>query len=227
MWGRILIFSCVLPWPSALAAPWVQDDGGLYARISLVDEEVQGLQGYRTDAYLEYGLTDRWTASFKLEQVDYQEAPDFDSEGWRATLRRSLYKSESIKVSLELGVLQGSAIGGRNGCDELGGEIRTGVAWSGELRKQSAFAFGEVASRMHGDCERQRLEAGLGLQLSESIWSVSQVWIERGAREAASDKFQSEWVWRTDAADLSIGYRRELGDAFQEESVFAAIARQF
>ena len=227
MWGRILIFSCVLPWPSAGAAPWIQDEGGWYTRVSLVSEEVEGLQGYRRDAYLEYGWTEDWTLTLKGEEVSYSETNGFDSKGWRATARRLLYSSDSINVSAELGLLQGAAIGGRNGCDRLGVEARGGISWSGRWRKQSTFAFVEGAGRFHGACDRQRLEGGFGIESYPAMWTITQVWIERGALDAQSDKIQTELLWRTDFADWSAGYRYEVGNTFQEEGVFLAIAKQF
>ena len=227
MWGRILIFSCVLPWPTAGAAPWVQADDAWYTRISVVSEEVEGLQGYRRDAYLEYGWSETWTVTLKGEAVSYSDADDFNSEGWRATARRLLYDGDAINVSAEFGLLQGSAIGGRNGCERLGAEARAGVSWSGDWREQSTFLFVEGVGRFHGGCERQRLEVGYGGETFRSIWTVTQFWLERGAADATSDKIQSELMWRADFADVSAGYRYEVGNAFQEEGIFIAIAKVF
>lgn len=223
----MLIFSCVLPWPMAGAAPWIQDEDIWYARVSVVSEEVEGLQGYRSDAYLEYGWSETWTVTLKGEAVSYSDASDFDSQGWRATARSLLYDGEAINVSAELGLLQGSAIGGRNGCERLGVEARTGVSWSGDWRKQSTFVFVEGVGRFHGSCQRQRIEAGYGVETFRSIWTVTQIWIERGAADAKSDKIQTELVWHADLADFSAGYRYEIGNAFQEEGIFVSVAKAF
>jgi len=211
----------------AAAAPWVQEEGALYTRVSVARENVEGLQGWRSDAYAEYGLLDRLTLTGKVERIDYEEASDFNTSGWRSTFRYQVYKAGSVSVTAEAGLLQGAAIGGRNGCDALGGEVRGGVAWSGQWRKRAAFLFGELASRIHEDCERSRAEFGFAQQTSKSIWSITQVWLERGDTNAPSEKYQTELLWRTDAADFSFGYRREDGGAFEEDSVFLALARQF
>ena len=227
MWEKILIISCVLPLPSAWAAPWIRDDGGWYARTSLTDEKVEGLRGVRRDAYLEYGLTSAWTVTLKGEAVSYDAANGFDGTGWRASARRLLYDGSSVNVSIEFGALEGEAIGGRNGCDQLGAEARAGLSWSGNFREQSTFVFVEGAGRFHNGCDRQRLESGIGIESFPTIWTITQIWLERGSENSVSDKIQTEWLWRSDVADFSIGFRQEVSNTFQEQGAFIAIAKQF
>ncbi|MEL6857011.1 MAG: hypothetical protein AAFO74_01410 [Pseudomonadota bacterium] len=227
MWRNGLILLGGLSGLPALAAPWTQDPGHLYARISIADEYVEGVRGTRADAYAEFGLTELWTATAKAEAVSYREASDFDTNGWRATLRRKLFRTDHVTVSAEFGALQGAAIGGRNGCDRLGGEARAGAAWSSTWRAAPTFVFAEIAGRFHENCQRTRYEFGFGRQTSDKVWSITQVWIERGDTNAPSDKVQSELLWRGENADYSIGYRNENGGAFEEQSVFIALARQF
>ena len=227
MLGKVLILAWGVSWPMAAAAPWVQEAEGLYTRVSVAQEEVEGLSGWRWDAYSEYGLTSKWTITSKLEHVDYPDASDFSADGWRATLRYKVFERGSIKMSLESGLLEGAAIGGSNGCHKLGLEIRSGLAWSGKRQKRETFMFGEVAGRFHEGCERERYEFGIGQQTSKNVWSVTQIWLERGNTNANSDKFQSEILWRRKSADVSFGYRIENGGLFEEESVFVALARQF
>lgn len=223
----LLLLSCALSWPQAAAAPWVQEDGKLYTRISIADEVVEGLSGIRSDAYAEYGVRPDWTLTFKAERIEYGDAPDFNSDGWRATARRQIWRFGSFRIAGEVGALQGAAIGGRNGCDSLGLEARTGLAWSGVWRDREMFAFGEIAGRYYDACQRERFDAGIGRQVSENIWNITQAWIERGSPNAQSYKIQSELLWRTELADFSFGYRQEVGGAFQEESIFLAVANQF
>lgn len=227
MRGSLLVFSLVLLWPSAMAAPWIQEEGALYTRVSLANEEVEGLQGWRGDAYAEYGVSEFWTVTAKLEGVAYEEASDFNGQGWRVTARRRLYQRGTFNMTTELGLLQGEAIGGRNGCETLGAETRAGASWSGEWRKRQTFTFAEIAGRFHNGCNRQRYEFGFGQQASKHIWNVTQVWIERGDTNTKSDKVQSELLWRGDFADYSIGYRNENGGRFREESIFLAFAKRF
>ena len=227
MLGRALILAWGASWPMAAAAPWVQEGGGLYTRVSLAQEDVEALSGWRSDVYAEYGLSPRLTATINLEQVEYRDDSDFNTEGWRSTLRYAVWEYGPVIVSVEAGLLQGAAIGGRNGCDQLGAEIRAGLGWSGEWRKRSTFLFGELAGRFHEACQRERYAFGLGQQTSDNFWSITQVWLERGDTNSASDKFQTEMLWRTTMADFSFGYRKENGGRFEEESIFVALARQF
>lgn len=227
MLGKVLILAWGASWPVAAAAPWVQEDGALYTRLALGNETVEGLEGQRLDAYAEYGLTSKLTLTGKYERVAYADAADFNADGWRSSLRYQVLRLGRIHASVEAGLVQGAAIGGRNGCESLGGELRSGLAWSGEWQSRETFLFGEVAGRFHSECRRERMVAGIGQQTSEHIWTITQVWIERGDTNADSNKFQTELVWRTDPVDLSVGYRRENGGYFEEESIFLALARQF
>ena len=227
MLGRILICLGTLPWPCAAAAPWTQPDDTLYARASIARERVEGLTGWRSDLYLEYGVSDALTLTGKVEGVSYDAAGDFNTQGWRTTVRRKLYQSGPFNVAIEGGVLKGAAVGGRNGCNSLGVELRGGASWSGAWQERQTFAFAETAMREHDSCHRTRHEFGLGQALTERVWSVTQVWIERGSRNADSDKIQSELMWRQPSLDLSIGYRSENGGSFTEESIFFAVAKTF
>lgn len=223
----VLSFPLLLPWPEALAAPWVQDEGGLYTRVALASEEVEGLQAQRQDVYAEFGLTADWTVSAKAESISYDGASDFNATGWRTTLRRKLFQARGFTASVEVGALEGAAIGGANGCETLGGEVRTGLAWSGALRERDTYLFAELAGRFHEGCQRERLEVGFGQNLRGQLWGMTQVWVEQGARNAQSSKLQSELIWRGDRLDLSFGYRQEYGGQFEEEGLFVSAARRF
>lgn len=228
MLGRVLlIFFMGLPWPKAAAAPWTLDPGKTYARASIASEQIEGLSAWRGDLYSEHGLSKALTATVKLEAVAYPDAEDFNAQGWRATLRQRLLQVGAFNLTGEIGLLEGAAIGGRTGCDTLGGEARLGVSWSGTWQKRQSFMFLETARRAHEDCQRDRFELGLGQQVSKNIWSISQVWRERGSPNSVSDKIQSEILWRQGRMDYSIGYRNENGGFFTEESIFLAVANRF
>jgi hypothetical protein len=216
-----------LPWQDAAAAPWTLEHGSFYTRASIASEQIEGLSAWRGDVYGEYGLRDWLTTTLKLEAVDYPDAKDFNVQGWRATVRHRLYQHGAFNVTVEAGVLEGGAIGGRNGCETLGAEYRAGAAWSGTWRGRQSFAFVETARRDYPACQRDRLEFGLGQQVSENIWSITQFWHERGSPNAASDKVQTELLWRQGALDYSLGYRNENGGYFTEESIFLAVANRF
>lgn len=228
MLGRVsLVLFLVLSWPKAAAAPWTLDRDAIYARTSIASERVEGLEAWRADAYAEYGVRDRLTASLKYETVRHSGASDFDVEGWRATTRYRILQSGTINWTVESGLLRGAAIGGRNGCETLGLEVRTGLSWSGKQRERERFVFAETVLREHEGCRRYRQEVGLGQQISKNVWSISQVWLERGSPNATSHKAQTELLWRQGEMDYSVGYRNENGGAFIEESIFLAIAKRF
>ncbi|MCR9194247.1 MAG: hypothetical protein NXH88_05915 [Hyphomonas sp.] len=217
----------MLSWPKAAAAPWTLKRDAIYARTSLAGERVEDLEAWRGDVYAEYGVRDWLTASFKYETVMYPSASDFNADGWRATLRQRVFQTGAFNWTIETGLLEGAAIGGRNGCDTLGVEARTGVSWSGKWRNQERFAFAETVIREHEGCRRYRQEIGLGQRVTKNIWSITQVWLDRGSPNASSHKAQTELLWRQDRTDYSIGYRNENGGFFVEESIFVAIAKTF
>lgn len=228
MLGRVLlILFLVLPWPEASAAPWTLEQGSAYTRISIAGEQVEGLGAWRGDAYAEFGVRNALTATLKLESVVYPDATDFDADGWRATLRQRVFQLGAWNVTAEVGLLEGAAIGGRNGCDTFGAEAKAGVSWSGQWLKRQSFVFAEAAIREHEECQRQRQELGFGQQLTENIWTISQIWVERGAPNAASNKVQSELLWRSERTDYSIGYRNENSGFFVEQGIFLAVAKRF
>ena len=220
-------FACLLSQPLAAAAPWIQDQDYLYARASVASEHVEGLEAIRSDMFLDYGINDRWGATFKLERVDYADNNDFNSSGWRATVRRKLLNVGSFGSAVEFGAIEGRAIGGLNGCDQFGVEVRTGAGWSGTWRDQNTFASIEVAGRFHDACQRNRVEFIYGVETFDRLWTINLVWVERGNDGADSVKLQSEWLWRTDRADFSVGYRQEQGQVFDENSLFLAIAYRY
>lgn len=221
MKGALLLLFLMLSQLPAAAAPWIQEAEGIYTRIAYSREEVEGLQAHRGDLYGEYGLTPFWTLTGKLEGVAYDDAEDFNAQGWRATARRKVFSRGNFIGSIEFGALQGAAIGGANGCETLGAETRAGLAWSGAWRKTDVFAFTEIAERVHDGCQRHRFEFGYGQRATKNIWAVTQVWLERGTQNAASDKVQTELLWKADTFEISLGYRQENG------RVFVAFARRY
>ena len=216
----------------AEAAPWGQAEKAAFARAALNRTEVEGLQGWRTDLYTEYGLTDRWTVTAKYERVTFEDFAEFEASGWRTTLRRSFALSEAWVVSAEAGVLEGEAIGGASGCQSTGGEARAGLAhsFSREAKKvqRYGFWFAEAAVRAHSDgCQRYRLEAGYGREIARNIWLVNQFWLDQGSENARSLKHQFEYVLRRGAYDVSTGSLVELGGEFEEVGLFISLARRF
>ena len=223
----LILLACALPWPSALAAPWIQDEDYLYVRGSYAIEQVEGLDAWRGDLYLDYGINERWGMTFKFERVEYDGAQDFNSSGWQATVRRKLFAQNGFVSTFALGANEGRAIGGQGGCDAFGVEVRGSLGWSGIWRTRNHFVTADVAGRFHDGCERQRLELALGRQVSENLWTISQVWLERGNAGAESVKYQSELLWRRGAYDFSAGYRQEQGSVFDENSLFLALAHRY
>ena len=212
----------------ALAGPWVRAGGQGYGRAAVAAENVSGLDAVRYDGYGEYGLNDSWTLTVKAEQVRFSGNRDFNAEGFRATLRRNLFRRDALIVSAEIGAVHGAAIGGVKGCDQLGGEARLSSGMSGSWSGTDWYVFADAATRLHAEgCWRDRLEIGGAQEIAPNLFLTNQFWFERGSESARSDKIETGLLWRIDALDLSVAWREELSGRFDESGLVIAIARRF
>lgn len=220
MRGGIFLCSAVFVGSgSAWAAPWTQDDGGIYARFAYTDEELDGVDAERADAYLEYGLTDKWTVTGKAEAVFYDQSSNFDRESYRLTLRRTLWKRKGWLAGIEGGAVYGATAAGIFGCDAAGGEARVSGGYSGQRKGRNFYAFADVAVLAYEDgCQRERVEIGYGSQVYGRVSASQQLWYEQGNQSATSLKYESLLTYAFDAFDLSGGYREEFGGEFDESA---------
>ncbi|MEO0785415.1 MAG: hypothetical protein AAFY10_06920 [Pseudomonadota bacterium] len=213
---------------AAEAGPWLREPGEIYTRASVALEDVEGLEARRYDFYGEIGLADRWTLTAKAERVDFVDAKDFSRDGYRATIRRDLWRRETALVSVEVGAVYGAAIGGVRGCEEIGGEARLTGGASGRWDGARWYGFADVATRVHNEgCWRDRLEIGAGREIFRDVYITNQIWLERGSEEARSDKFEAGLLYRHAAADFGIAYREEFSGRFDESSVVISVAKRF
>lgn len=223
-------FAAVAYGSGADAAPWLRGDGEAYGRIAAAGERVEGIDARRYDAYGEYGLGSGWTLTAKAELVTFPGQTDFNAEGYRATLRRQLFRHEAFILSAEAGAVHGAAIGGANtGCETVGGEARLGAGASGASERTGEwFGFIDVAVREHeGGCRRERVELGFGQEVAPNVYVVSQYWAERGTDDARSDKVETGILYRHGRMDWSLSYRQETSGRFEEEGIVAALAVRF
>jgi len=213
---------------AAEAGPWLREPGEFYTRVSVAAEEVDGLEARRYDFYGEFGLNERWTVTAKAEHVDFVDARDFNRDGFRATVRRDLWRRDTALVSVEVGAVYGAAIGGVRGCDRVGGEARLTGGASGRWDGALWFGFADLATRIHAEgCWRDRLEIGAGREITRDLYITNQIWIERGNEESRSDKFEAGLLYRHALADFGLAYREEFSGRFDESSVVVSLARRF
>ncbi len=214
---------------TASAGPWPQERGRAFARLGLLAQQLEGLEAGRAEAYAEYGLTDAWTVTVKAEGVAFANNSDFNQFGYRATVRRPIWRRKTALVALEGGVVGGEAIGGLNtGCETIGAEARLTTGASGVNRGRRWFAFADVAARFHtAGCSRRRLEFGAGREFARDWYLLSQFFLERGTDDARSDKWEGGVLRRFGAVDVSLTWRQELSDRFDERGVVVALSRRF
>lgn len=217
---------------SALAGPWSRAPGETYVRAALAAEWVEGLEARRYDLYAERGLAPGWTLTAKAERVTFAGQADFDRDGYRLTLRREIWSPGPARLALEGGVVGGGAIGGFGACADTGGEIRLSAGTSWTVKARDRFAFVDLVRREHpGACYRNRIEAGFGQSLGQSLglrWSlVSQIWLERGSDDAVSDKVETLLQVDTRAGTVGLAWRQEFSGRFQERALVVSFSRTF
>ena len=210
---------------AAWAAPWTQSDGGYYARGAYVSETLDGVGANRFDGYGEYGVTRNWTVTGKAEAVAYGgEDAVLDSESYRLTVRRALWRHNGWVAGAELGAIYGATAAGVFGCQAAGGEARLSGGYSGARKGRSFYAFADVAVLAYDDgCQRERVELGYGSQLYGRVHISQQVWLEQGNQSATSYKYETMLSYHFDKFQLSGGYREEFGPAFDENAWVIAV----
>lgn len=208
---------------AASAAPWVRDDGGWYARTLVSAETLDGAEGWRADAYGEYGLSHRWTLTAKAEAITFPSDTAFDRQAYRVSLRRQVFARKGWAIGAEAGAVFGSTSTGLFGCDGPGAEMRAGAGYSGARKGNNFHVFADAAFiAQEGECQRARAEIGYGADLGRNFFTGQQVWLENGNRSADSVKTESQLGYHFEHFDAAIGYREELGGQFSERAVLVA-----
>ena len=145
------------------------------------------------------------------------------------TGRRELWRKGKWRAAFEGGIVGGEAIGGTiGGCDTLGGEARLSIGGGGRSEKgRNWFIFFDGAVREHGNCRRQRIEAGFGQEVAKNWFATTKVFLDQGSGNARSAKFESVISRRFGQFDLGLGYRQEFGGRFSEDSLIISLERRF
>lgn len=212
----------------ACAGPWTQEPRAFFGHLSVTAQEVEQLDGVRTDLYAEYGLARGWTLVAKAEAAVFDGVPELNQQGGRFGVRRSIWSGGPLLVAAEAGLVGGEAVSNGNGCEELGGELRITTGASGAFRGRNWFTFVDVLTRHHvSGCARQRLEMGFGQEVARNWFTISQLYLERGTEASRSDKWEVAVMRRFDSFDVSLGYREEFGGVFQERGVVFAVGKRF
>lgn len=214
----------------AVAGPWGQGAGRTYAEIAALGQLIDGAGAVRGELYAEYGVTDKWTIIGQAEGVRFPQLSGQDQYAYRATARRQIWQKGRFTAAFEGGVVGGEAIGGTiGGCDSAGGEARLSVGATGQTKRRERewFAFADVIAREHGNCRRQRLEAGFGQEVASNWWSVNKVYLETGSGDARSIKLDSKISRTFGRNELGLGYRQEVSGRFREIGVVVSLVRRF
>ena len=224
--GQFLISS--LAAPVAVAGPWGQEDGNLFARVAYSAEQIDGAEAWRADVYGEYGLNQNWTAIAKVESVQFPNAAEFDAAEARLIFQRQMFSNKYIVVAAGGGLVSGAAIGGVDGCNSLGGEVRASIGSSGAISDREWYASVDYSDRWHSDgCQRTKMDFVTGFEIGKNTIISPQVYVERSNRGADSIAVQMEWIRQTPWFDLTVGYKYESGDLFEQQATIIAISRKF
>ena len=206
------------------ASPWIQAKGDVYARLAVAYEDHNGFSATREDVYAEWGASENWTVSAKVETVDFSRSNSFDSSGYRLSARRRVWTPGNWSFTAGAGVLEGAAIGGFRGCETFGGEISVGAGRSGKFRNSDYFAGATLLHRQHsGECYTNKLELVLGV-VRPSGWTTTwQYWAEDGAA-GESAKIELMTSQRLGQFEIGAATRTEISGNFDETALVLTIA---
>ncbi|MEM6410584.1 MAG: hypothetical protein AAF683_03510 [Pseudomonadota bacterium] len=224
------ITAAVLTIQTAHSAPWTQDAGDWYVQAAILGQNIDSEQAVRVETYAEYGLTKAWTLTGQVEGVVFPDIAGFDQYAYRLTGRRQFWRRGSLMLAAEGGLVGGEAIGGLiGGCDTPGGEARLSFGGAGTRGEddRSWFFFTDAAIREHGNCRRQRFEAGYGQEIFPNWIAVNKVFYDRGGGLAQSAKVEATVLRRFKSTDLGIGIRQEFGGEFAEFGVLLSVETRF
>ena len=224
-WIVVIVFG-VLSAAFAEAAPWVREPGETYARLTFNHTWAEHAPDWRADLYTEYGLSKTRTLTFKHEASASYKTPSERGEAWQIGLRQQLYRGYGLTASFETTAFQRRPLTrSPEDCLGTGLEVRSGLAWSGQIVRHPLYVYGETAWRTLADCDLRRADFGLGTQLYSALWGHIEVWQARQRTYWRSDKLQAELIWRSEALAYSVGYRTELNAAYEETGLILAISR--
>ena len=228
MRGAICIFISSVAAPEALAGPWGQNDGNIFARAAVSSETIDGAQAWRADLYGEYGLSDHWTVIGKSESVRFPDAADFNASETRLVVQRRVYQGRRLNAAIGGGLVYGAAIGGIVGCDDLGTEARASIGTGGIIAARDWYASADISGRWHEDgCTREKLDIVTGIEWRENTTFSPQIYIENSNRGADSVAVQLEWIEHFETFDLTFGYKYETGELFDQQATLVAISKRF
>lgn len=227
--GTTLIILSFLISGLADAGPWVREKRSGYWQSAVLAQKIEGEAAVRGELYGEYGVTSKWTLTAQLEGVTFPALSGFDAGAYRLTGRRQFWRKGVWRAAFEGGVVGGAAIGGTlDGCDTVGAEARLSLGGGGRTKKERDwFTFVDVAIREHGNCRRQRIEAGYGREVTKNWLTINKVYLEEGSGDARSVKIESVLMRRIGKLGISLGYRREVGGRFREDGLILSLERRF
>lgn len=214
--------------PCAIAGPWGQQDGDVFARAAYSNEQIDGADAWRADIYGEYGVSENWTLIGKAEAVQFPGADDFNASEARLVAQRKLFKGQSFVIAAGGGAVYGAAIGGAIGCDTVGAEARTSIGSGGLVAGRGWYASVDLSGRWHsGGCHRRKLDLVTGIDVGKNTVFSPQIYVEQSNRGADSMAVQVEWIYKNPQFDLTLGYKYENGDLFDQQATIIAISKRF
>ena len=214
--------------PCAVAGPWGQEDGKIFARAAYSTEQIDGADAWRADLYGEFGLSENWTLIGKVESVQFPDAAEFDASEARLVIQRRLLNRSSFVLAAGGGPVYGAAVGGVVGCETIGAEARTSIGSVGRLGKRDWYASLDLSGRWHSDgCQRHKLDLVTGFEVGRNTVFSPQVYVEQSNRGADSVAVQLEWIYQTPQFDLTFAHKYENGNLFDQQATIIAISKRF
>ena len=209
----------------AWAGAWVHEKSSGYSSLTVQRDEGEFGGAWRSDSYIERGVTDQITVVLKAETLWRDIDAGEDRVDGIGAVRRQIWRRGGMVASGQLGVLLGESLEGPI-CEGTGTETRGLFGWSGRHGDRSIWINAEAALRNRGGCDRWKVDLAAGYIINED-WRIETKAYSQHGDGPRSLKLEAGIQYDLGDDFLGVAYRREVGKAFEEDSWIVSLSRKF
>ncbi|MFC7290023.1 hypothetical protein [Hirschia litorea] len=209
----------------AHASAWTLPKNAGYQSLNVGYERGDFGKNWRQDSYLEFGMTDDWTVTGKMETVWRAEANYNDRSSGQIGAKREIWSKDAWHMTAQSTVYVGEKLDDQS-CGGFGGEFGVAAGYSQGWKNSKLYGFAEIATGARQGCEHVTVDAVVGYQPDEK-WDVQ---VKAFSEQYPGREFAKLEVGvsrRFGKSYMGVGMRQEMSGAFEENSVFMSIWKQF
>lgn len=207
------------------ASAWTLPKDTGYQSLNVGYERGDYGDNWRQDSYLEFGMTNDWTVTGKMETVWRAEANYNDRSSGQIGLKREIWQKDAWHVTGQSTVYVGEKLDDE-ACGGLGAEVGVAAGYSKMWGDTSLYGFVETATGARQGCEHVTVDAVIGYQ-PDRKWDVQVKAFSEQYPGREFSKLEAGISRKFGDSYIGVGARQEMSGAFEENSVFMSIWRQF